>query len=308
MTLQQLEYIVAVDAHRHFVRAAESCGVTQSTLSSLIKKLEDELDVVIFDRNSHPVEPTLAGMQVISQAKVILYNSRQLQEMALTERQRVGGKLRMGITPTIAPYILPKMFAYLRKNYPEIIIRARELNRDEILLKLRKAELDMAIMSLAHKEDDLLEIPLYHEKLVAYVSPLDSLYQQTEISSHEIPRERLWELKQEICFQEQLPEFCDEDNTHKAVFESGCMAALVMIVDANGGYTVMPELHIPLLREAMQRNIRPLVNPIPTREVSLFVRKDYVREGMLNVIADAVKTIVPLEMLDEHISKYKIRL
>lgn len=309
MTLQQLEYVVAVDKYRHFVKAAESCGVTQSTLSSLIRKFEEELDITIFDRNAHPVCPTLAGEQIIGQAKVILYNARQLNEMSQNERKRLSGEVRMAITPTTGPYILPKLFSYIRKGYPEMKLKAHEMHREDIIAKLKRAELDIAIMSIAHKNHDLLEIPLYHEKLVAYVSPHDELYRQKEINASTMPVERLWALKHEICFQEQIPEFCDNEELHSAMgFESGCMAAVLMIVDENGGFTVMPELHEPLLRESMRANIRPLVDPVPTREVSLFVRKDYVREGVLNVIADAVKSIIPYEMLDERLLKYPIRL
>lgn len=309
MTLQQLEYVVAVDKYRHFVRAAESCGVTQSTLSSLIHKLEEELDVVIFDRNAHPVEPTMAGEQVVNQAKVVLYNARQLQEMTLTERKRVEGNIRMGITPTVAPYIFPKMFSYIRGQFPDLHLRAKEMHRDAIVKKLKKAELDMGIMSIAYKDDELLEIPLYRENLVAYVSPRDPLYQQKEICASQMPCNRVWTLKHEICFHNQIPEFCDGEKCMKSsVYESGCMSSLVMIVDENGGFTIMPELHIPLLRESMQKNIRPLVDPVPTREVSLFVRKDYVREGLLNVVADAVKTIIPEHMIDERLLKYRIHL
>lgn len=308
MTLQQLEYIVAIDRYRHFAQAAQACGVTQSTLSALVHKLEEELDVVIFDRNAHPVIPTRAGEKVIAQAHVVLYNSQQLREMTLSERQRIEGDIRMAITPTIAPYILPKLFSFVTKNYPMVRVKAREFHREIVIEKLKKADIDMAIMSLAHNDADLLEIPLYHEKLVAYVSPRDPLYNLDEISSQELPANRLWALKHEICFQPQIPDFCNFENATNSTYESGCMPALVMIVDENGGFTVMPELHIPLLRDSMQRNIRPLVNPVPVRNVSLFVRKDYVREGLLNVIADGVKSIVPPEMLDERLSKYRIHL
>ena len=308
MTLQQLEYIVAVDKYRHFVRAAESCGVTQSTLSSLIRKLEDELDIVIFDRNAHPVVPTMAGQQVLDQAKVVLFNSKQLMEMSLTERKKAEGDIRLGLTPTIVPYILPEMFAYLNAHYPDVHIYAQELHRDTIIEKLKKAELDVAIMSFVNKEENLLEIPLYHEQFVAYVSPQDPLYEQSEICSQDMPADRLWALKQEISFQQQIPYFCNQEIKHSSFFESGCTSVLVRIVDSNGGFTVLPKLHIGLLRESMQRNIRPLVNPVPTRDVALFVRKDYVREGMLNILAEAVKAIIPEEMLDERLLKYKIRL
>ena len=124
MTLQQMEYIVALDKYRHFARAAESCGITQSTLSSLIQKLETELDVTIFDRNSHPIKPTQLGEEIINQAKILLFNASQIEEIVSTHKGESIGKVRMGIASTIAPYILPKMFKHLSKEHPDTGSRA----------------------------------------------------------------------------------------------------------------------------------------------------------------------------------------
>lgn len=307
MTLQQLEYVLAVDEYRHFVKAAEACGVTQSTLSSMIHKLEEEMDLTIFDRNAHPVRPTIAGQGVIAQARVVLFHAHQLKELSLNERERLSGRIHLGITPTIAPYILPKLFHQI-ESYPCIDIQADEMHRNRILKLLKRAELDMAVMSLPNKDDELLEIPLYRERLYAYVSPQDPLYQQSEVSTTDMPRERLWELKDDVCFHKQLSEFCDEDTRPESRYQSGSITTLIHIVNANKGFTIIPELHIPLLRNEYQKHIRPMTDPVPIREVSLFVRKDYVREGLLNIIADAIKRIVPPEMLDSHISQYSIRL
>lgn len=307
MTLQQLEYVLAVDEYRHFVRAAEKCGITQSTLSSMIRKLEEEMDLVIFDRNSHPVKPTLAGEEVIRQARIVIFHAKQLEEMTLSERKRVSGNIHIGVTPTIAPYIIPKLFHYI-DTVPEVTMQASELHRDKIIEQLRNAQLDMAIMSLPHGDDELLEIPLYREEFVAYVSPNDPLYNQETICSTTMPRNRLWTLKQEICFQIQVSEFCDQESERSSLYESGNVATLLHIVNENGGFTVIPTLHIPMIREENRGNLRPLVDPVPARQVSLFVRKDYVREGLLNIVADGIKTIVPEDMLDPHLVKYAIRL
>lgn len=158
MTLQQLEYVVAIDKYRHFVKAAESCGITQSTLSSMLRKLEEELDLTLFDRNSHPIRPTLAGEEIIKQAKVVLFHSKQLQEMSLSERKKETGHIKLGVTTTVAPYVMPKLFKYI-KDIPDLDITAFELYRDEIVRMLKNADLDMAIMSLPGNEPDLLEIP-----------------------------------------------------------------------------------------------------------------------------------------------------
>ena len=312
MTLQQLEYILALNKCRHFVRAAESCGVTQSTLSLMVRKLEEELDVVIFDRNAHPIRPTMAGEEVLRQAQLIVYNARQLKELSLSEHKKASGELSIGITPTVAPYIVPKLFSYLRQYHPDIRLRPIELHRKGTVERLLHAEIDVAIMSMPEKNPGLLEIPLYKENFVAYVAPTDPLFREEEISYRTLPRDRFWSLKDEICFHHQLEMGCDCGNEPDVIstsaYESGSLVTLMHIVDENGGFTAIPQLHIPLLAKYRRERIRPLVDPVPSRCVSLFVRRDYVRETLLNILADAVKTIVPASMLDERLLKYPIRL
>jgi len=308
MTLQQLEYVVAVNKFRHFVSAAESCGVTQSTLSSMIHKLEEELDLIIFDRNAHPVRPTLAGEEIIQQAQLVLYSARQLKEASIHERRRISGDLSIGVTPTIAPYIVPKLFSYFKKNYPDVVLHPTELYREGNVKRLKRAELDVAIMSMPEKQDGLLEIPLYRERFAAYISPEDPLYEEKELNFSDLPMERLWSLKNQICFQNQMQlprEFASESISS---FESGSLVTLFMLVEENGGFTFLPEMHIAQLSKYRRIHVRPLVNPVPTRQVSLFVRNDYVREGMLNALANAIKSIIPNEMLDERLKRFPIRL
>lgn len=308
MTIQQLEYILAVDKYRHFVTAAESCGLKQSTLSSMIRKLEEELDIVIFNRNAHPVVPTQAGEAILKQAQIVLYNTRQLKEMTLTERKRISGEVNVGITPTIAPYVLPKLFRYFREHYPALSLHPSELHRHGNTGRLLRAEIDIAIMSMPQKVEGLLEIPLYEENFVAYVSPTDPLYKQNEIDFHTIPCERIWSLKDEICFQHQVAEqfFTSEETASN--YESGSLITLLQLVDENGGFTVLPELHIPLLSSPRRKHVRPFIHPGPKRTVSLFVRRDYVRESVLNAIAEGIKNIIPSNMVDERLKKYPIRL
>lgn len=308
MTIQQLEYIVAVDKYKTFVQAAEVCGVTQSTLSTLVQKGENELDVVIFDRNSRPIRTTQIGEKIIEQAKVILFNVRQLEELIASERHRNTGEFKLSISPTIAPYITPQLFKILHDQYPKLTVRAFDMSSEEIVEKLKLAEIDMAIMSYPQKSEDLLEIPLYKENFVAYVSPLSPLYQLKNIDMQTMPREHLWGLKEELSLQREVEEIYDQELEHTSIYEAGNIPTMMMIVDANGGFTAIPELHLKLLREKYLENIRPLVNPVPHRHVSLFVRKDFVSERLLNIIADAIKKIIPLNMLDERLIKYPIRL
>lgn len=307
MTLQQLEYVIALADHQHFVKAAEACGVTQSTLSSMIKKLEEELDTVIFDRNSHPVVPTLAGRAIIQQASIVLFHSKQLHELARSERAKVSGNIILGITPTIAPYIIPKLFAYI-DTIPEVDIRAREQDRDRVIYLLKTAQANMGIMSVPGEVEGLLEIPLYREKFYAYVSPRDPLYVQETIDYLTMPRERFWALRNNIGFRRQVTDSKDKESMRSTFYEAGNVATLLHIITENAGFTAIPELHIPMLRPEHLAHVRPFVGKVPERQVSLFVRKDYVHEGLLNIVVNGIKGIIPAHMLDEHLAKYPVRL
>ena len=307
MTLQQLEYIVALDKTRHFVRAAEMCGVTQPTLSAMIQKLEDELDCRIFDRSSHPIVPTEIGVAIIQQAQVVLFNVNQLKENVLVQRGTVAGNLSLAIIPTVAPYLLPGIISLFRSDYPEISLRISEMRTETIIEKLHTAEIDMAILSTPLEDPKILEVPLYYEKFIAYIAPDEPMYAQEEVSTNEMPLDHLWVLEEGHCLRNQVFNFC-ENKTHTSTYEAGSIDTLVKIVDRNGGYTVIPELHVDLLSETQRQNLRKIVRPEATREIALVIRHDYVREGMMNAVANTVKKIIPQHMLDARLKKFAIKL
>lgn len=308
MTLQQMEYIVAVDKYRHFAKAAESCGITQSTLSSLIQKLEYELDVTIFDRSCHPVKPTELGEEIISQAKVLLFNASQIQELVSSHKGESVGKVRLGIAPTIAPYILPKMLKYLSKNHPDIQLYVEESRVSVIVEKLERAEIDIALLATPIDNKELLEVPVYNERFVAYVSPDETVYGSKMLDTYELPADSVWVLREGYCPNKGVFPFCHTQHDKPAIYEAGSIETLVKIVDENGGYTIIPELHVPLLRKCQQSHIHHLQNPEPSREIAFVVRRDFVRERLLNILADAIKAIVPSHMVLDSVKKYEIKL
>lgn len=308
MTLQQLEYIVALDKTRHFVRAAELCGVTQPTLSAMVQKIEDELDCRIFDRSKQPLVPTQAGQLIISQAQIILYHVNQLKENVQNRKMAVQGNLNIAIIPTVAPYLLPKFISQMHQNYPDIELKVSESHTDTIIQKLLTAELDMAILSTPLENHRILEVPLYYEKFELYVSPGDPLSNISEIAANELPLNSLWVLEEGHCFRNQVFNFCQDNVRQASVYESGSIDTLVKIVDENGGYTVIPELHIDLLNDKQKNNIRKVLKPEAYREISLVIRHDYVREGMMNAVANSIKKIIPPHMLNARLKKFSIKL
>ena len=308
MTIQQMEYLVALDKHRQFVKAADACGVTQSTLSMMVKKLEEELDTIIFDRDTQPIRPTAIGEKIISQAKVILFHTEQLKEITTSERVQASGDVHLAIIPTVATDVIPLIIKNIRKDNPDIHLYAYEMMTCDILEKLAKAELDIAIMATPPKNSSLLEIPLYYEKFYAYVSPLDPLYGKAELNSSDLPLERAWMLKEGNCLRDQIFYFSHGKSGYTANYEAGSIDTLVRIVNANGGFTVIPELHLPFLSDTEKENVRSLVSPDVVREISIVIRRDFVRERILNEVANAVKKSIPEHMIDSGLKKFAIRI
>jgi LysR family hydrogen peroxide-inducible transcriptional activator len=308
MTIQQMEYIVALDKHRQFVKAAKACGVSQSTLSMMIKKLEEELDTIIFDREARPMKPTAAGEKIISQAKVVLFHAEQLKEITISERLQAGGDVHLAIIPTVATDIIPKMIKNMRRDNPKIHLYAYEMMTCDILDKLSKAELDIAIMATPLNNSNFLEIPVYYEKFFAYVSPHDALYENSELLSNSLPLERMWMLTEGNCMRDQVFRLGRAKSNYTAKYEAGSIDTLIRIVDLNGGFTVIPELHLPYLSEEGRKNVRPLVSPEAVREISLVIRKDFVRERILNEVANAVKKSIPEHMIDPGLKKFAIKI
>lgn len=308
MTLQQMEYIVAVDKYRHFAKAAESCGISQSTLSSLVQKLEIELDVIIFDRNSHPVKPTAVGEEIISRAKLLLFNAAQVKELVATRKGESVGKVSLGITSTVAPYLLPKMLKYLSANHPDIELHVEEARVSTLVSQLERGELDIALLATPLNNGDLLEIPVYQERLMAYVSPDEPIYNDPDLQTGRLPVESVWVLREGYCPNRGVFPFCNYRAERQAVYEAGSVETLIKIVDENGGYAIIPELHVPLLRKCQQSNVRVLTNPEPSREIAFVVHRNFVRERLLNILADAIRTVIPPAMINKRLKKFSITL
>lgn len=308
MTYQQLEYVVALNKTRHFVNAAELCGVTQPTLSMMIQKLEDELDVKIFDRSKHPIEVTSIGKKIIEQSQSALCQLNKINELVSAEKGDLSGNLNIAIIPTVAPYLLPKFFSLFARDYPEMSFKISEMRTDTIEKKLLLGEIDMAILSTPMNNPNILEIPLYYEKFLAYISPDEEIYNENELVANHLPTEHLWVLEEGHCLRNQVFTFCNSNSKTLFSYEAGSIETLIKIVDENGGYTVIPELHVDMLSEKQKKNLRKLVTPEPIREISLVIQQNFIREGHLNAVAETVKKIIPEHMLDSRLKKFAIKI
>ena len=307
MTLQQLRYIIAIDQYRHFGKAAEACNLTQSTLSLMVKKLEEELDVRLFDREAHPVEPTEVGRKVIDRAKVVLYNAEQITEMTRSEKEALSGPLKIALITTVSPVLVPGLFKYFGQHYPSISLQTEELLSSTMKDRLRKAEVDMGILAGPLNDPDFLEIPLYHERFLAYVSPDNPAYALESIKTESLFRQPIWIIRDGL--RQLFPgDSSEKEFTYDRFFEGGRVGILIQVVNDNGGITIIPETHSDLIMFSQQRCLRPIVDPEPTRTISLAIRSDYIHEAKLNAVADAVRHIIPGVLLENTIRSGRLVL
>lgn len=307
MTIQQLEYIVALNQHRHFVKASEHCRVTQPTLSLMIKKLEEELDVVIFDRAKHPIEPTAMGVRIIEQAEKSLHEMRKIGEMVVSETQTLAGPLKIGVIPTLAPYLVPEFIERFTHNYNLVELTISEMPTAMLIEALRKESIQMFIAATPLEQPDFMEIPIYYEKFIAYFAENHPL-KDMPLSATNMPADNLWVLGEGHCLRDQIFNFCTHTMNYNQVFEAGSIDTLVKIVDKNGGYSVIPELHKAFLTDLQRTNVREIESPPAVREVSIVIKRDFIKERLINAVADTIKEIIPQEMLNERLKRFAIRL
>jgi len=312
MNIQQLEYVIAVDNYRHFAKAAEMCFVTQPTLSMMIQKMEEELNVKIFDRSRHPVEPTAVGVQVIAQARISLKYFNQIKEVVASEQQVVKGSFKLGIIPTIATFLVPVLLNKQQNSGNEIELTLKESTTNNLVKELLMGTLDGGILAGPLNHPDLNEYLMYYEKFYAYVSPLDESYQQKEIDLDEININNVWLLENEHCLRGQIERLCrmkrDTYNHPSIKYESGNIETLIHVVDYNSGITIIPEMHAMGLSEEKQEHLRAFKNRTAVREVSLVVSKDYVRKTMLNEIMQLIRNSVPKSMQKPELKDYVVEL
>lgn len=299
MTLQQLEYIVAVYRTRHFVKAAETCGVTQPTLSAMIQKLEAELDVKLFERSSQQVMPTAIGKVVVEQAWKVLNRARKLKDIVAEEKKSLTGTFRLGILPTIAPYLLPRFFPRLMRENSSLEIRVVEMKTADIRRAIDRGEIDAAVMVDTGDLDDYALTTLFYEQFLAYVSPSDQLSAKKSIKTSDLSNELLWLLDEGHCFRDQLVKYCQlkAAKTSQSAYSLGSIETFMRIVENGQGVTFIPELATMQLTPPQKELVRPFAIPIPTREVVMATSKAFVRQSLLDMIVGQIRNSVPEKML-----------
>ena len=299
MTLQQLEYILAVNQFRHFAKAADYCRVTQPTLSAMIQKLEEELDTRIFDRSQQPVCPTPVGIHIIEQAQNILVQANRIKNIIEEEKHSLTGTFKLGILPTVAPYLLPRFFPQLMKKYPDLDIRVVEMKTNDIKKALQTGEIDAGIVASLAGMEELQQTPLFYEQFFAYVSREDALFNNEVIRTSDLNGEQLWLLDEGHCFRDQLVRFCQMKSARASqlAYHLGSMETFMRMVESGKGVTFIPELAVLQLGDAQKELVRSFAIPCPTRQVVLLTNKNFIRHTLLEVLVKEIKLSVPKEML-----------
>lgn len=299
MTLVQLEYIVAVDTYRSFVTAADKCFVTQPTLSMQVQKLEELISVKIFDRSKQPVSPTEIGAQIIAQARIILQESGKIKELISSQQQDVLGELRIGVIPTVAPYLLPEVISAMLDKYPELKLLIWEYTTEDIIHHLKTGVLDCGILATPLTDPNITEIPLYYENFVSYISKNSKLYKKKAVDAEDLNDENIWLLNEGHCMRNQVLNICRSTKNNRLQgleYNTGSVETLVRMVDLNGGATLLPELAIAELNAKQANKIRHFKSPEPVREISLVTHKNFIKKRMLNALKDEILEIIPKAM------------
>lgn len=299
MTLVQLEYIISLDTHRNFVLAAEKCFVTQPTLSMQIQKLEEHLGVKLFDRSKQPVVPTELGVEIIDQARTILKESGKLKEIIAERRGEISGELKLGIIPTIAPYLLPHVISNFMNKYPGVQLIIWEYTTEQIIQQLKSGLLDCGILSTPIDDRSLNETPLFYEGFVVYISESNQLLKKKLVKASDINPEEVWLLNEGHCMRNQVLNICQRKKASKGKqfeYNTGSIETLKRMVDLNDGLTILPELAISDLTEEQLKRIRHFKSPEPTREISIVTHRNFLKRNLISTLEKEIIDIIPQGM------------
>ncbi len=302
MTITQLYYVLAVAEHKNFTKAAEKCFVTQPTLSMQIQKLEDQLDIKIFDRSKKPIELTEIGKKIVIQAKNIVNESYRIQDIVDQQKGFIGGEFKLGIIPTIMPTLLPMFLKTFIKRYPKVKLKIEELTTEEIIYRINEGHLDAAIAATPLDHENIKERVLYFEPFVAYIPKGHKLHTQQKIDVNDLEIEDILLLEDGHCFRDGVINLCKVFKDHeddKFQLESGSIETLIKLSNEGLGMTLLPYLHTADLNDKLKENLHHFNEPSPAREVSLIYHKSELKmqiiEAMQNVISGIIKGAIAFQ-------------
>ena len=302
MTITQLEYIIAVDTYRHFAKAAESCFVTQPTLSMQIQKLEDELGIIIFDRSRKPLQPTDIGNQILTQARIVINEERRIKEVIQQHKGEIAGEFKLGIIPTVASSLLPRFLKAFLKEFPKVKLQVEELQTKTILEKLKNGMLDAGIMATPLSQDSIIEKSLYYEPFMAFIPKEHRLFSEKFIDNSDLHADDILLLHEGHCFRNSVLNICknmfDKNNPKNIQLESGSFETLIKLSKQGFGMTLVPYLTSLDLKETeLPQSIKPFSRPQPMREISIVHHRTHLKISIIDSLAKCIQANVPKHML-----------
>lgn len=295
MTITQLIYVLAVAEHQNFTKAAEKCFVTQPTLSMQIQKLEDQLDVQIFDRSKKPIELTDVGRKIVSQAKNIVNESYRIQDIVDQQKGFIGGEFKLGIIPTIMPTLLPMFLKTFIKKHPKVKLKIEELTTEEIIAKIADGHLDAAIVATPLEQENIKERVLYYEPFVSYVPKSHRLHHNNKIEVSDLDINDMLLLEDGHCFRDGVINLCKAFKNHvddKFQIESGSIETLIKLSNEGLGMTLLPYLHTLDIKDGEKDNLHYFNDPSPAREVSIIYHKSELKMQIIDALHSVISGII----------------
>lgn len=299
-SLNQLQYAIAIEKHRHFGKASRACHVTQPTLSQQLQKLEDEIGIILFDREKKPILPTPEGQLFIEQAKVVLREQEKLLSVAKSSRSgALSGDFRLAIIPTVASDLLPTFLTAFSKAFPKIELFIEEMKTETILSELAADKIDGAILATPVEGANFHVHPLYYEPFYIYFSAKHPLLSKAEVSRESLDLSEMWQLQDGHCFKSQVQNFCllpgASDVTFSNIrFQSGSLDTLRRLVQRGQGYTLIPALMtFSLRKQELENHVRPFKAPVPAREISMVYRRNHWKLAQIQAIKDTILNNLP---------------
>lgn len=296
MTITQLEYVLAVDKFRHFGKAAKACNVTQPTLSMQLQKAEEELGVVLFDRSKNPILPTPEGERIIVQARSVIREYKKIFSIIDASKEEVSGDFRLGVIPTLTPYVVPLFAGAFVKKYPQVSLTIEEFKTEDIIELLNKDELDAGLLVTPLVGETFIERVLFHEPFSVFASKNHQLLKKTKIRDRDLDTSDVWLLNEGHCFRQQVLNICrikDKGIHDNLKFESGNLETLKNMVTNSNGYTLLPQLAVNNLSNEDKKFVREFQSPVPTREISLVHNRIFLKEKIITALEEEIVDHLP---------------
>jgi LysR family hydrogen peroxide-inducible transcriptional activator len=309
-SLTQLEYLIAVDKHRHFGKAAQACNVSQPTLSMQLQKLEEEYGITFFDRSKQPILPNPEAITLIEQAKIILREYGKLRHMTLDSSNELSGDFKIGIIPTVAPYLLPRFLGEFANANPKVNLFIKELTTPQIVDALDRDEIDAGIMATPMDIPTLDERPLYYEPFYLYSSKTHPISKLKSVTEEDLTANGIWLLTEGHCLRSQVLKLCSARKASGVLknvsLESGSMDMLIELIDSGHGYTLLPAMATHRILKENRGQLKEIRSPIPTREISLVYRRSQYKQSLLKSLSECIKSNLPKEVFQKRTSALNV--